>query len=36
VALVAENPRYPPLEIAEGIELMVWGVVVGKFRRLPV
>jgi DNA polymerase V len=36
VALVAENPRYPPLEISEGIELMVWGVVVGKFRRLPV
>jgi DNA polymerase V len=36
VALIAENPRYPPLEIAEGIELMVWGVVIGKFRRLPV
>ena len=36
VALIAENPHYPPLEIAEGIELMVWGVVIGKFRRLSV
>jgi len=35
VALIAENPQYPPLEIAEGIELIVWGVVIGKFRRLP-
>ena len=34
-ALVAENPAYPPLEIREGSELVVWGVAVGKFRRLP-
>ena len=33
VALVAENPAYPPLEIQEGMELEVWGVVVGKFKR---
>lgn len=33
VALVAENPRYPTLEINEGQELQVWGVVVGKFKR---
>lgn len=35
VALVAENPAYPPLEIREGSELVVWGVVIGKFRRFP-
>lgn len=35
VALVAENPAYPPMEIREGSELVVWGVVVGKFRRFP-
>ena len=34
VALVAENPSYPTLEIQEGMELEVWGVVVGKFKRL--
>lgn len=33
VALLAENPDYPPLEIREGMELIVWGVVVGKFKR---
>lgn len=33
VALLAENPRYPPLEIREGQELVVWGVVIGKFKR---
>jgi DNA polymerase V len=33
VALVAENPRYPALEIREGMELEVWGVVTGKFKR---
>jgi DNA polymerase V len=33
VALLAENPSYPPLEIKEGMELLVWGVVVGKFKR---
>lgn len=33
VALMAENPNYPPLEIQEGMELHIWGVVVGKFKR---
>jgi DNA polymerase V len=33
VALVAENSLYPPLEIQDGMELVVWGVVVGKFKR---
>ena len=33
VALLAENPRYQPLEIHEDQELVVWGVVVGKFKR---
>lgn len=36
VALEAENPAYPTLEITEGRELTLWGVVVGKFKRLPV
>lgn len=34
VALVAENPAYPPLEIRGEMELVIWGVVVGKFKRL--
>jgi DNA polymerase V len=33
VALIAENPCYPPLEIQEGMELLIWGVVIGKFKR---
>lgn len=33
VALIAENPSYPALEVHEGMELEVWGVVVGKFKR---
>jgi len=33
VALMAENPCYPPLEIQEGMELLIWGVVIGKFKR---
>ena len=33
VALMAENPSYPPLEIREGMELLIWGVVIGKFKR---
>lgn len=36
VALIADNPRYRPLEIHEGIEMQVWGVVVGKFKRFAV
>ena len=34
VALVAENSAYPPLEIRDGMELLIWGVVTGKFKRL--
>lgn len=34
VALIAENPKYPPLVIKEGVELIVWGVVIGKFKRM--
>lgn len=34
VALIAENPSYPALEVQEGMELLVWGVVIGKFKRL--
>lgn len=34
VALVAENPKYPPLVIREGNDMMVWGVVVGRFKRM--
>ena len=36
VALVADNPAYPSLEIQDGMELEVWGVVVGKFKRMTV
>ena len=36
VALLAENPHYPPLEIGEDQELLVWGVVIGKFKRFGV
>lgn len=36
VALLAENPCYPPLDIREGQELLVWGVVVGKFKRFAI
>lgn len=35
VALLAENPAYPALELTDGHELEVWGVVIGKFKRLP-
>jgi len=33
-ALVPENQAYPTLEIQEGMEMVVWGVVTGKFKRL--
>lgn len=33
VALLAENPKYAALDIREGQELLIWGVVVGKFKR---
>lgn len=35
VALLAANPAYPPLELHDGNALEVWGVVVGKFKRIP-
>ena len=34
VALIAANPIYPALEIIGEMELMIWGVVVGKFKRM--
>jgi len=34
VALIAENPDYPVIELHDGAELVIWGVVIGKFRRL--
>ena len=34
LALVAENPKYPALVVREGNELSVWGVVVGRFKRM--
>jgi len=36
VALVAENPNYPALEVQDGMELLIWGVVIGKFKRFGV
>ena len=35
VTLLAGNPEYPPLKLRPGNELEVWGVVIGKFKRLP-
>ncbi len=35
VFLVADHPSFKPLEITEGMELEVWGVVVGKFGKVP-
>lgn len=34
VELRAENPRYPPIVVREGEELVVFGVVVGVVRKL--
>lgn len=34
VALIAENPAYPPIQVTGEMEMIVWGVVVGKFKRL--
>ncbi|WP_240498706.1 LexA family protein [Thauera propionica] len=34
VALIAENPAYPPIHVTGEMEMVVWGVVVGKFKRL--
>jgi DNA polymerase V len=33
VALLAKNSAYPALDIREGMELLIWGVVIGKFKR---
>ncbi|QOZ83181.1 MULTISPECIES: LexA family protein [Chromobacterium] len=32
-ALIAENPAYPPIKLADGQELQVWGVVRGCVKR---
>lgn len=34
IALLAENPAYPPIQLREGMELTLWGVVTGKFKRI--
>lgn len=34
VVLRSANQAYPDFEVSEGDELVVWGVVVGKFKRL--
>lgn len=34
VRLESANPIYPPIEIREGMDLVVWGVVTGKFNRM--
>lgn len=36
VRLLAEHPAYPPLVIQENMEFLIWGVVVGKFKRFTV
>lgn len=35
IALLAENPDYPALELTGDLELVIWGVVIGKFQRVP-
>jgi DNA polymerase V len=32
--LLAENPEYPPLEITEGMDFSIWGVVTSVVHRL--
>lgn len=34
VRLAAANPSYPVIELQEGMDLVVWGVVTGKFTRI--
>ncbi len=34
VALIAEHPAYPAIDVTPEMEVVVWGVVVGKFKRL--
>jgi DNA polymerase V len=33
IKLLPENPAYPEIELACEAELVIWGVVVGSFRR---
>lgn len=35
MALEAESPKYPPLAITEEMDCVIWGVVIGKFKRMP-
>lgn len=34
IRLLAENPKYPPLEFQDGQELRIWGVVTYNLRKL--
>lgn len=34
ISLLPENPDYSPIEISDGMEFAVWGVVTGVVRRL--
>ena len=36
MALEAENPKYRPLIVTQEMDCVIWGVVVGKFKRMPV
>lgn len=36
MALEAESPNYPALEVTPEMDCVIWGVVVGKFKRVPV
>ncbi len=36
MALEAETPKYRPLIVTQEIDCVIWGVVVGKFKRMPV
>ena len=36
MALEAENPKYRPLIVTDEMDCAIWGVVVGKFKRMPV
>jgi len=34
IRLLAENPAYPPIELKDGQELIIWGVVTYNLRKL--
>ncbi len=34
IKLTAENPAYPPIELSDGQELRIWGVVTCNLRKL--